>query len=510
MTLESKQGRVFLVGAGPGDPALVTLKAVECLRHAEVIIYDYLANEELLEFAPREAEQIYVGKKAGSHAMSQEQINELLVEKGRNAVVVRLKGGDPFIFGRGGEEALVLEEAGIEFQVVPGVTSAIAVPAYAGIPLTHRGLSSSVAFVTGHEMEGKDSSAIHWDRLATGVGTLVFLMGVKNLEYIASQLVAFGRAAETPTAVIRWGTAAAQTTVTGTLGNIARVAKAAGIKPPAIIVVGEVVGLRRQLNWFEERPLFGKTIVVTRAREQASDFRTLLEESGARCLEFPTIEVGSPASWEPLDKAIGQLEDYDWMIFTSVNGVRFFFKRVEELGEDVRLLRGIRLGAIGPKTAAGLRERGLRIDLVPSEYRAEAVIEALAESEVRGKRFLLPRAAKAREILPEKLVEMGGLVDVVPAYETVRPPGRAGEVRSLLQGGDIACVTFTSSSTVENFGAMFPGDDLPTLVANAAIACIGPITAETASRHGLKVDIMPAEYTIDALAAEIVEYFGRE
>jgi uroporphyrinogen III methyltransferase/synthase len=508
--LESQRGKVYLVGAGPGDPALATLKAVECLGKAEVIIYDYLANEKLLDFAPPEAECIYVGKKAGDHAMSQEQINELLVDKGRISVVVRLKGGDPFIFGRGGEEALALREADIEFEVIPGVTSAIAVPAYAGIPLTHRGLSSSVAFVTGHEMAGKENSAIHWDQLATGVGTLVFLMGVKNLEHIASQLVARGRSEETPVAVIRWGTTAEQQTVRGTLGNIARVVEDAEIKPPAIIVVGEVVGLRSELEWFEARPLFGKTVVVTRAREQASDFRVLLEEKGAQCLEFPTIEIVAPASWSPLDRAIKRLENYDWAIFTSVNGVRFFFRRLEEQGEDVRALGGIRIGAIGPKTAEAITEQGLRLDLVPSEYRAEAVIEALGQKEVRGKKFLLPRAAKAREILPEKLQEMGAKVDVVSAYETVRPPRRGEEVRRLLQQGDIACITFTSSSTVENFAAMFPDEDLPSLVGQTTVACIGPITAETARRQGLEVSVMPAEYTIEGLAAEIVEFFSHD
>ena len=508
-TLDLQQGRVYLVGAGPGDPALATIKATECLQQAEVIIYDYLASEKLLEFAPPEAERLYVGKKAGDHAMSQEQINALLVEKGRHSVVVRLKGGDPFIFGRGGEEALALREAGIRFEVVPGVTSAIAVPAYAGISLTHRGLSASVAFVTGHEMPGKEESDIHWDRLATGVGTLVFLMGVRNLEFISSQLMEHGRAAETPVAVIRWGTTAEQQTVTGTLGSIVQVAGEAGIKPPAIIVVGEVAGLRQHLNWFEERPLFGKTVVVTRAREQASDFRILLEGKGAQCLEFPTIEVVPPASWGPLDEAIRNLGLYNWLIFTSVNGVRFFLQRLQEYGEDVRALHGIRLGAIGPKTAAKLTERGLRLDLVPSEYRAEAVIEELGEQEVRGKRFLLPRAAKAREILPEKLEEMGGQIDVVTAYETIRPAGKSEEVRSLLQKGAISCITFTSSSTVENFAAMFPGDDLPALLDKAAIACIGPITAQTAREHGLEVDIMPAEYTVEALATKIVEYFNR-
>jgi uroporphyrinogen III methyltransferase/synthase len=483
---------------------------VDCLRQAEVIIYDYLANEQLLELAPPEAERIYVGKKAGAHALSQDKINSLLVEKGRSSLVVRLKGGDPFIFGRGGEEAQVLAVAGIDFEIVPGVTSAISVPAYAGIPLTHRELASSVAFVTGHEMAEKEDSAIHWDKLATGVGTLVFLMGVKNLKKIASNLMAAGRAAETPVAVIRWGTSSEQQTITGRLENIAQATEDAGITPPAIIVVGEVVGLRDQLNWFELRTLFGKTIVVTRAREQASDFRTLLEERGAHCLEFPTIQVVPPTSWTPLDNAIGQLADYDWVIFTSVNGVRFFFERLQEQGKDGRALHGIKLGAIGPKTGATIVERGLRPDLIPPEYRAEAVIDALGKDEVSGKKFLLPRAAKAREILPEKLEEMGGKVDVVTAYETVRPPGKAEEVRRLLQKGEIACITFTSSSTVDNFAAMFPDDNLPALVGDAAVASIGPITAETAGGYGLEVDIIPEEYTIEALTASIVEYFSKE
>ena len=505
--LELQQGRVYLVGAGPGDPALATIKAVACIQQAEVIIYDYLASEKLLEFASPRAERIYVGKKAGDHAMSQEQINALLVEKGRSSVVVRLKGGDPFIFGRGGEEALALREAGIRFEVVPGVTSAIAVPAYAGIPLTHRGLAASVAFVTGHEMPGKETSDIHWDRLATGVGTLVFLMGVRNLELISSQLMAHGRSEETPVAVIRWGTTAEQRTVTGRLASIAQVAEEAGVKPPAIIVIGEVAGLRQHLNWFEERPLFGKTVVVTRAREQASDFRLLLEEKGAQCIEFPTIEVIPPADWGPVDRAIQDLDHYDWVIFTSINGVRFFFQRLREKGEDVRALHGIRIGAIGPKTASGLEERGLRLDFIPPEYRAEAVIEGLGKDEVVSKRFLLPRAAKAREILPEKIKEMGGQIDVVPVYETIRPTGKREEVRDLLKTGGISCITFTSSSTVENFVKMFPQADVPSLVEKVTIACIGPITAQTAHEHGLEVKIMPEEYTIEALTSAIVEYF---
>ena len=509
LSLELKHGKVYLVGAGPGDPALATVKAVQCLQKAEVVIYDYLASERLLEFAPPAAERIYVGKKAGDHAMSQGQINDLLVEKGSDSVVVRLKGGDPFIFGRGGEEALALREAGVEFEVVPGVTSAIAVPAYAGVPLTHRGLAASVAFVTGHEMPGKETSDIHWDRLATGVGTLVFLMGVKNLELISSQLIANGRSGQTPVAVIRWGTTAEQRTVTGTLATIAQVAEEAGIKPPAIIVVGEVAGLRQQLNWFEERPLYGKTVVVTRAREQASDFRLLLEEKGAQCLEFPTIEVVPPTNWDLVDQAIDHLDHYDWLIFTSINGVHFFFQRLREKGRDVRALHRARIAAIGPKTAAGLEERGLLLDLIPSEYRAEAVIDGLGAEEVRGKSFLLPRAARAREILPEKIKEMGGQIDVVPVYETIRPTGKSEEVRDLLKKGVVSCITFTSSSTVENFAGMFPEDDLPSLVEKASIACIGPITAQTAREYGLEVKIMPGEYTIEALAAKVVEYFSQ-
>jgi len=500
---------VYLVGAGPGDPGLITVKGLACLQRAEVVVYDYLANESLLEAAPSQAEKIYVGKKAGAHAMSQEEINRLIVEKGRSALVVRLKGGDPFIFGRGGEEALALKEAGIPFEVVPGVTSAVAVPAYAGIPLTHRDLTSSIAVVTGHEMPGKETSAIPWDRLATAVGTLVFLMGVRNLEHITAQLVTYGRAPETPVAVVRWGTTPEQETVTGTLATIAEVAAAAGISPPAIIVVGQVAALSRELNWFEGRPLFGKTILVTRAREQASDFRALLEERGARCLEFPTIEVVPPPSWEALDRALKNIDRYQWVIFTSVNGVRFLFQRLQALGEDVRALRGIRLGAIGPKTAAAVAERGLRLDLVPSEYRAEAVIDALGEAEIRGRRFLLPRAAKAREVLPEKLVEMGGEVEVVTAYETVRPAEKAEEVRRLLREGAIHCITFTSSSTVENFIAMVGDEHLPSLLGKAVVACIGPITAETARRHGVTVEIIPDEYTIEALTAALVTHFQK-
>jgi len=507
--LSVQKGKVYLVGAGPGDPALITLKGVECLRQAQCIIYDYLASKELLEHAADNAEIIYVGKQAGSHAMSQEDINALLIDRGRHQVVVRLKGGDPFMFGRGGEEAQALARAGISFEVVPGVTSAIAVPAYAGIPLTHRRHSSSVAFVTGHEMAGKEDSDIHWPELATGVGTLVFLMGVKNLEHIAARLLAGGREPGTPVAVIRWGSTGKQQTVTGSLADISEIASASGIRPPAIIVVGEVVQLRSELNWFEQRPLYGRTLVITRAREQASEFKRLLENLGAQCVEFPTIKVVPPDTWAPVDEAIKALPQHHWVLFTSVNGVGYFFERLSQLGEDVRALYRRKIGAIGPKTAAALSSRGLRLDLVPAEYRAEAVVEELGEEEIRGRRFLLPRAARAREVLPERLRQLGGQVTVVPVYQTIRPGQQVAEVRQLLREGTVDCLTFTSSSTVENFAAMFPGENMAALVGETMVACIGPITAETARKHGLQAGVVPDDYTIEGLAGAIVDYFSK-
>jgi uroporphyrinogen III methyltransferase / synthase len=502
-------GKVYLVGAGPGDPGLFTLRGMEVLSRAQVVIYDYLANEELLQFAPPEAELIYVGKKGGEHTLSQEGINQLLVEKGRDRVVVRLKGGDPFIFGRGGEEAQELVAAGIPFEVVPGVTAAIAVPAYAGIPLSHRDYTASIGFVTGHEREDKEASTIAWDKLADGVGTLVLFMGVKNLPEITRKLIAHGRPADTPVAVIRWGTTAEQKTVVGTLATIDGAVKRAQLKPPAIIVVGGVVRLREQLNWFEQRPLFGRCVVVTRAREQASDFKGLLQQCGAHCIEFPTIAIEPPASWEPLDQAVRQLSSYQWVIFTSVNGVLHFMRRLQAAGLDVRELKGVRLAAIGPKTAEALERCGLRLDLVPGEYRAEAVLKGLGPSAVQGQRVLLPRAVEARDLLPDTLRQWGARVDVVPAYQTVLPGHQSAEVLEALRQGQVHCVTFTSSSTVSNFFRMFQQDDLLKALQGVAIACIGPVTAQTAEKYGLKIDILPEDYTIPALVDAIQDYFRK-
>lgn len=500
--------KVYLVGAGPGDPGLFTLRGKEVLAQAEVVIYDYLANEQLLKLAPPDAERIYVGKKGGDHTLSQEEINDLIVAKGRDHIVVRLKGGDPFVFGRGGEEAESLVAEGIAFEIVPGVTAAIAVPAYAGIPLSHRDFTASMAFVTGHERADSTDSKIDWEKLATAVGTLVFFMGVKNLPDICRRLVTHGRAADTPVAVIRWGTTPVQQTVVGTLDSIAEEVRQAGLKPPAIIVVGEVVGLRRSLNWFENRPLFGRTVVVTRAREQASEFKQQLLARGANCVEFPTIEIVPPPSFDTLDQAISELRSYDWAIFTSVNGVRYFVERLFHNDRDIRALYGVKLAAIGPKTAEALTRYGLRLDFVPSQYRAEAVLAGLDETGISGKRFLMPRALVARDILPDTLRRRGGDVTVAPAYQTVLPKNRAQEVLVSFEQHQVDCLTFTSSSTVDNFFSLFDPDRILPLLDAVRVACIGPVTAETAGKYGLKTDIMPPAYTIEGLLDAICDDFS--
>ena len=508
-----KRGIVYLVGAGPGDPGLLTLRGKACIQSADLVVYDNLANRAFLDYAKKDAELIYVGKKGGAHTMPQEEISALIVKKASEGLaVVRLKGGDPFIFGRGGEEAQELARAGIPFEVVPGVTSAVAVPAYAGIPLTHRDHTSTVAFITGHEDPTKGQTAVAWDRISTGAGTLVFLMGVGNLPEIAKALEAQGRSGDTPVAVIERGTTPEQRTVIGRLKDIAEKVRNEGVRPPAIIVVGEVVTLRRELDWFEQRPLFGKRIVVTRAREQASDFRAGLTRLGAECLEFPTISVAPPKSWDALDRALKRIEQYQWIIFTSVNGVKYFFERLRVLGWDTRELKGIMVGAIGPKTARALMARGIQPDLVPGEYRAEAIVEGLKAWKVRGERFLLPRASIAREALPMALVEMGAFVDEVPAYQTVTPDHDKARVKALLEKEDIDMVTFTSSSTVTNFLAMFKeeGGDLQKWMETVAVACIGPITARTAEEKGLTVSVIPGEYTIEALTGAILDHFSKQ
>ncbi|MBI4286615.1 MAG: uroporphyrinogen-III C-methyltransferase [Chloroflexi bacterium] len=501
-----KTGKVYLVGAGPGDPALITQKGMMCLARAEVVIYDHLLDEQLVQLAPAQAERLYVGKSGARHAMEQAEINRLLVARAKaGKLVVRLKGGDPFVFGRGGEEAEALAFNHIPFEVVPGVTSAVAVPAYAGIPVTHRGLASSFAVITGHEDPAKPVSSISWAKLATGVDTLVFLMGMQNLAEIAARLVENGRAADTPVAVIKDGTRPEQRTVTGTLADIAGKVKAEGLGPPAVIVVGEVVKLR--LCWFDSVFLFGKRVLVTRSRQQAGTLSRLLAERGAVPVALPVIDIQPLSDTSELDRAISALADYQWVVFTSVNGVDAFFGRLSVLGRDARALHGLKIGAIGTATAKALEGKGVKADYIPAEYTSQGFVAGLKEHTIRGQHFLLPRADIADKALVEGIGRLGGRVTEIAAYRTVRGSGDIAEVRGMLEAGEIDVITFTSSSTVTNLLALLDGK---ATMDKALIACIGPKTAETAARAGLKVDILASVQTMPGLVDAIEEYFAKE
>ena len=505
------KGKVFLVGAGPGDPGLITVKGLECIKQADVIIYDFLASEVLLKHASEHSEIIYVGKQGSDHTFSQETINALIVEKAQNgSTVIRLKGGDPFIFGRGGEEAEVLIRAGIPFEIVPGVTSAIAAPAYAGIPLTHRKFASSVAFVTGHEDPTKNKSNIDWASLSRGIGTIVFLMGVKNLTQITERLMSHGMRPDTPAALVRWGTTAKQVTITGTLDTIVELKNAAGLKPPAVLIVGYVVGLRETIKWFENRPLMGRSIVVTRSRDQAGELVKRLSDLGAECLECPTIKVVPTDNPKSLDKALDNLASYDWLMFTSVNGVNFFFNRLFEKNKDVRDLNHIRTAVIGPTTAKTLLDFGFNSDIVPESYKAESVVESFAKEDVIGRKILLPRAKEARQVLPLALTKMGAVVDDVAAYCNHAVKDDADVILKRLKERTIDMITFTSSSTVKNFRSLLPSEGLNNLIQGVTIAGIGPITADTARNLGFDVHIVAESYTIDGLCEAIQQYYRRK
>ncbi len=503
-------GMVWLVGAGPGDPALATAAARAVLAEADAVVYDRLAPPELLTFVPDVAERHDVGKGPGRHAASQDEINELLVRLGREGKrVVRLKGGDPFVFGRGGEEAEALAAVGIPFAVVPGVTSAVAVPAYAGIPLTHREVASSFAVVTGHEEPGRATSRIDWAALARATDTLVLLMGVATLEETARKLMENGRAAGTPAAVVQWGTTPRQRTVSGTLGDIAARAREAGLESPAVTVVGEVVGLRERLRWFDNRPLFGKRVLVTRTRQQASALAELLRAEGAEPVELPTIEIVECVDRTVLEEAMKRLHEgtYAWAVFTSENGVDCWFRHMQERYYDARLFGRTRICAIGPGTAGRLRERGIIADLVPERYVAEAVVEDLLFQGVRDRWVLVPRAAGGRDVLVEGLRGAGARVDEVVLYEAALPQD-GGSVSELLRRGGLDVLTFTSSSTVRNFARM-AGDGLREL-GDAVVACIGPVTADTARELGLPVHVVAREHTVPGLVAALRGHFTEE
>lgn len=511
----SSKGKVYLIGAGPGDIGLLTVKGMRCLQKADVVIYDFHLNAQILNYINHDAEFIYAGKRGGHHEMTQEEINDILVKKAKEGkVVCRLKGGDPFVFGRGGEEAEVVSRNGIDFEVVPGISSAIAAPAYAGIPLTHRLYSSSFAVIPGYEDATKERSSIDWARLATGVETLVILMAIKNIENLVQKLIENGRSPDTPVAVIRWGTRPDQKTIITTLKNLAIDVKEKEIKPPSVIVVGDVVGLRDSLRWYEDLPLFGERILVT--REHSGGFERL-EEMGAEIIEFPTIEIQPPVDYKELDSAIERIDTYNWIVFTSANGVRYFLNRFFELDRDIRDLKGLKVCAIGSKTAGELKRYGIKVDLIPEEFHAEGLIEAFLERSetkeseskpLKGLRILLPRAEIAREIFPEKIRELGGYIDTPVTYRAVRPDHHGKRLKRFLREGRITVATFTSAATFDNFLSIM-GEEALELLTGVKIGVIGPVTAKAIEKKGLRVDIMPEKATIEALVDEIIKVLAK-
>lgn len=496
----SHTGIVYIVGAGPGDRKLITLKGVECLQQADVVIYDLLLNDALLEHCPTHTEKIQAPDPR-IRSNRQAELNQLLIQHAKDGkIVVRLKGGDPYIFGRGGEEAMALAEAGISFEIVPGVTSAIAASAYAGIPVTHRDYASSVAFVTGHSAALHPDSNINWEQLATAVDTLVVYMGVAHLRQIVERLTTHGRALQTPVSLVRVGTTPHQFVVQGTLADIVEKVEAVHLKSPAIIVVGEVNQLRDQLQWFDNKPLFGKCILVTRARAQASEFADLLEANGAEVIQFPTIEI------RPLEIDSAEIpspDQYDWVIFTSVNAVEIYYTHLREKGKDTRVFGGCNICAVGPKTVEALNCIGIFPDFVPSHANGKVVATEIED--VQSKKILLPRAKIATADLPNILRERGAHVDDIPLYDTVKVASENSDViEKHLLGGKIDFVTFTSSSTVTNFLEMFPTHTAKNLLAKVKVAVIGPTTEATATKHGVRVDIVAREASIESLVEAII------
>jgi uroporphyrinogen III methyltransferase / synthase len=496
--MSARGGVVYLVGAGPGDPGLMTARALELIASADAIYYDRLIPPGALNGARDDAELVYVGKQPGVPSVPQAEIGERLVEAGRaGKSVVRLKGGDPFVFGRGAEEGEDLRAAGIEFEVVPGVTAGVAATAYAGVPVTHRDDASAVAFVTGHEDPEKAETALDWDALAAFPGTLVFYMGVKRLGENAASLIASGRDAEEPAAAIERGTWAGQRTVTATLGTIAATVKREAIKAPALIVVGQVAARREGLAWLERRPLHGRTVVVTRARAQASGLAKTLRGIGANVVELPAIRIESRIEDAAVKAATANIADYDLVCLTSPNGVKLLFEALAAAGRDARALAGATVAAIGPGTARALASHGIAADVVPERFVAEALVEALADVDVSGKKVLIARAAEARDVLPDALRERGGEVDVVAVYETVR---EAPDEAAIAAAEDADYVTFTSSSTVTNLREAL-GERFPT---QARIVSIGPITSATVREAGLEVAVEAERHDVDGLLTALL------
>jgi len=501
----NNNGTVYLVGAGPGDLGLVTLRAKECIENADVIVYDHLANPDILGWARDNAEIIYAGKQPGE-SRTQQEINALLIDKAREGkIVVRLKGGDPFVFARGAEEAQEIAKARIPFEIVPGVTSAIAGPAYAGIPLTHRAHNSHVTFFTGHEDPQKMASAIDYAALAKLGGTHVMLMGMERLGAVTGEMLKHGVRGDLPVALVRRATTGQQETLTGTVSDIAQKASAKGFKAPAVAVFGGVVSLRDNLNWYEKRPLLGKRIVVTRTRKQASVLSNKLRALGAHVIELPTIRVEAPSNLREFAELVQDAHAYEWIVFTSVNGVEAFFDIFFKLYDDTREIGGVRIAAIGPATAQRVKDFHLHVDLQPEEFVAEAVIrEFKKQGSMENERILLVRAEKARDVLPKELSAAGAIVDEAFAYRTVPETRDTRGARRQLGEHGADLITFTSSSTVENFLAL----GLP-WQKEMRIASIGPITSKTVRDQGLSVDIEARRHDIDGLVQAIRGLFAR-
>ncbi|NOU96002.1 uroporphyrinogen-III C-methyltransferase [Paenibacillus sp. LMG 31456] len=504
------KGVVYLVGAGPGDPKLITVRGLEAIQRADVVVYDRLASPRLLKHMKPGAEKIFVGKLPDKHMLKQEEINQLLVDLAlQGKIVTRLKGGDPSVFGRVGEEAELLADNDIRFEIVPGITSAIAVPAYAGIPVTHRDFTSSFSIVTGHEYQNKTYSSVNWENLSQASGTLIFLMGVANLEFISNKLIEGGKALTTPVALIRWGTWMEQETLTGTLTDIVEKVRAANFQSPAVIIVGDVVKLRNKLAWFEKKPLFGRRILVTRARSQASELVSQIEELGGEAVEFPVIRTQAPTKSDAivaLTEALQRLYEFDWIIFTSVNGVEQFFEQLRLNRIDVRTLGKARIAAVGPKTADALFNRGLLVEALPAKFQGDELLSSIEADLKSGQRVLLATADIAKEYLPAKLREKGLTVTEVDVYETVLETDGGTEVIELLQQKAIHIITFTSSSTVTNLIRALEELGTPNpleLLASCEIACIGPMTAQTVQEAGLSVDYMAEDATVESLVASL-------
>jgi uroporphyrinogen III methyltransferase/synthase len=504
------KGVVYLVGAGPGDPKLITVRGLEAIKRADVVVYDRLASPRLLRHMKPSAEKIFVGKLPDKHMLKQSEINQLLVDLAlQGKIVTRLKGGDPSVFGRVGEEAELLAENEVAFEIIPGITSAIAVPAYAGIPVTHRDFTSSFSIVTGHEYKNKTYNGVNWENLSQASGTLIFLMGVANLEFICNKLIEGGKTTSTPVALIRWGTWMDQETITGTLTDIVEKVRVANFKSPAVIIVGEVVKLRDKLAWFEKKPLFGKRILVTRARSQASELSNLIEDLGGEAVEFPVIRIQATsqvAARTALGDALQRLEDFDWVIFTSVNGVDHFFEAIREQQIDIRRMYKAKIAAVGPKTSEALRSRGLLVELLPSKFHGDELLASVAEQLKLGQQVLLPTADIAKEYIPARLRELGLQITEVDVYETVLETSGGAEIIEMLEQKVLQIITFTSSSTVTNlFHALKElGVDHPLeLIKDCQIACIGPMTAQTAIEAGLTIDYLAEEATVESLVASL-------